>query len=86
MECISEEMKKTVPLEWEDEKCQCPLLAVEVLVPWEHNQYLAKGYCSQEENGTECYEKVRRLKITKDKKERKTNIYFCSYLNVICRF
>lgn len=68
MECISKETKeKSVPLEWEDAKCQCPLLSAEVLVPLGHNQLLTKR-CSQGEDGKQCYDKVKRLKITKDKK------------------
>lgn len=65
-----------VALEWADEKSQCPLLSAQVLVPLGHNQLLTKRYCSQEEDGTESYETVRRQKITKDKKRKENQSIF----------
>lgn len=76
MECISKETKKSVPLEWADVMCQGLLLSAEGLVLLGYNQLLTKGHCPQEKYGTECYEKVRKLKITKDKKESKNQSLF----------
>lgn len=56
--------------------CEGPLLSAEVLVLLGYNQVLTKGHCPQEEDGTECYEQVRKLKITKDKKESKNQSLF----------
>lgn len=69
-------------------KKHCSLLSSRVLglLGHHHNKIFNKRVLFSKQDGTECYEKQAENHSGKKIKEMKQSYYFCSHLNVLCRF